>query len=397
MTTSQDELPSLAAESEGLLRLRPSTLLRELQEQAPICRVRTPAGDEAWLVTRYAEVKQLLMDERIGRSHLDPGSAPKYVDNPLLDMLIIPDHDAARDAHKQTRAWLAPNFTARRVLNLKPRVEAIASSTLDSFAESERPADLHGGFSFPFALLVLCELIGVPLEERDRILAPLQQMGGVDDREGAEGGMGAIFAYAAELGARKRKEPGEDVISRMVQNGATDEQVGPIAANLLFAGLESVASHIDLGVALLSTNPRQLDAAMSDHGKLTTAVEEVLRAAKAGGSALPRYAAEDIEIGGVTIHAGDLVLIDFTLANFDTQAFDDPSRFDVTRSPNAHLTFAHGIWHCIGAPLARVQLQVAFSALFTRLPSLRLAVPIADLQMRGGGLADGLGGLPVTW
>ncbi|MBN6037245.1 cytochrome P450 [Amycolatopsis sp. 195334CR] len=394
MTTSQDELPSLATEREGLLRLRPSTLLRDLQEQAPICRVRTPAGDEAWLVTRYAEVKQLLMDERIGRSHLDPGSAPKYVDNPLLDMLIIPDHEAARDAHKQTRAWLAPNFTARRVLNLKPRVEAIAASTLDSFVESGPPTDLHGGFSFPFALLVLCELIGVPLDERDRILEPLQQMGGVDDREDAEGGMGAIFAYAAELGARKRAEPGEDVISRMVQNGATDEQVGPIAANLLFAGLESVASHIDLGVALLSTNPGQLEAALAN---LPTAVEEVLRAAKAGGSALPRYAAEDIEIGGVTIRAGDLVLIDFTLANFDTQAFDEPSTFDVTRSPNAHLTFAHGIWHCIGAPLARVQLQVAFSALFTRLPSLRLAVPIADLQMRGGGLADGLGGLPVTW
>ena len=394
MTTSQDELPSLATEREGLLRLRPSTLLRDLQEQAPICRVRTPAGDEAWLVTRYAEVKQLLMDERIGRSHLDPASAPRYVDNPLLDMLIIPDHEAARDAHKQTRAWLAPNFTARRVLNLKPRVEAIAASTLDSFVEPGPPTDLHGGFSFPFALLVLCELIGVPLDERDRILEPLQQMGGVDDRDGAEGGMGAIFAYAAELGARKRAEPGEDVISRMVQNGATDEQVGPIAANLLFAGLESVASHIDLGVALLSTNPGQLEAALAN---LPTAVEEVLRAAKAGGSALPRYAAEDIEIGGVTIRAGDLVLIDFTLANFDTQAFDEPSTFDVTRSPNAHLTFAHGIWHCIGAPLARVQLQVAFSALFTRLPSLRLAVPIGDLQMRGGGLADGLGGLPVTW
>jgi cytochrome P450 monooxygenase len=394
MTTSQDELPLLATEQEGLLRLRPNTLLRELQEQAPICRVRTPAGDEAWLVTRYAEVKQLLMDERIGRSHLDPASAPRYVDSPLMDMLIIPDHEAARDAHKQARAWLAPNFTARRVMALKPRVEEVASSTLDSFVASGAPADLHGGFSFPFALLVLCELIGVPLDERDRLLEPMQQMGEVDNRDGAEGGMGALFDYAAELAAHKREFPGEDVISRMVQNGATDEQVGAIAANLLFAGLESIASHIDLGVALLTTHPEQRDTALAD---LPLAVEEVLRAAKAGGSALPRYAAEDIEVGGVTIRAGDLVLIDFTLANFDTQAFDDPSRFDVTRSPNAHLTFAHGIWHCVGAPLARVQLQVAFSTLFTRLPSLRLAVPVEELEMRGSGLSDGLGGLPVTW
>lgn len=394
MTTSQDELPLLATEQEGLLRLRPSTLLRELQEQAPICRVRTPAGDEAWLVTRYAEVKQLLMDERIGRSHLDPASAPRYVDSPLMDMLIIPDHEAAREAHKQARTWLAPNFTARRVFALKPRVEEVASSTLDSLVASGAPADLHAGFSFPFALLVLCELIGVPLDERDRLLEPMQQMGEVDNRDGAEGGMGALFDYAAELAAHKREFPGEDVISRMVQNGATDDQVGAIAANLLFAGLESIASHIDLGVALLTTHPEQRDAALAN---LPAAVEEVLRAAKAGGSALPRYAAEDIEVGGVTIRAGDLVLIDFTLANFDVQAFDDPSRFDVTRSPNAHLTFAHGIWHCVGAPLARVQLQVAFSTLFARLPSLRLAVPVEELQMRGSGLSDGLGGLPVTW
>ncbi|MFI6094876.1 cytochrome P450 [Lentzea sp. NPDC051213] len=394
MTTSQDKLPLLVTEQEGLLRLRPSAQLRELQAQAPVCRVRTPAGDEAWLVTRYAEVKQLLMDERIGRSHLDPATAPRYVDSPLMDMLLIPDHEAARDAHKQARAWLAPNFTARRVLNLRPRVEQVAASTLDAFVESGAPADLHGGFSFPFALLVLCELIGVPLDERDRLLEPMQQMGEVDNRDGAEDGMGALFDYAAELAAHKREFPGEDVISRMVQNGATDEQVGAIAANLLFAGLESIASHIDLGVALLTTHPEQRDVALAN---LPAAVEEVLRAAKAGGSALPRYASEDIEIGGVTIRDGDLVLIDFTLANFDTQAFDDPSRFDVTRSPNAHLTFAHGIWHCVGAPLARVQLQVAFETLFTRLPSLRLAVPVEELQMRGGGLSDGLGGLPVTW
>ncbi|MFJ9034171.1 cytochrome P450 [Streptomyces sp. NPDC102274] len=394
MTTSH-ELPSLRGVPPTVLRLSP--LLRELQTRSPVCKVRTPAGDEGWLVTRHAELKELLRDERLARAHPDPANAPRYVQNPFLDMLVSDDAELARKLHSETRAMLTPNFSARRVLNLMPKVEAIAEGLLESFVAQGPPADLHGGFSLPFSLTVLGELIGVPAEDRGLLVTLLSRMGGLDDPNTVQGGQQDLFGYLVELAGRKRAEPGDDVISRLCVNEPSDERIGPIAAGVLFAGLEAVASHIDLGVVLFSLYPEQRDAALGDPKLMSGAVEEILRSAKAGGSVLPRYATEDVEIGGVTIRFGALVLLDFTLSNFDTQVFDDPELFDITRSPNPHLTFGHGMWHCIGAPLARMQLKTAYTLLFTRLPGLRLALPVEELQVLGGQLSAGLTELPVTW
>ncbi|KJY41423.1 cytochrome P450 [Streptomyces sp. NRRL B-1568] len=394
--TPSGELPSLDGVATSVLRLNP--LLRELQNRAPVCRVRTPAGDEAWLVTRHAELKQLLLDERLGRTHADPPSAPRFVRNPMLDMLISDeDPQTARKTHAEVRSMLAPNFSARRVLNLKPKVEALAEGVLAGLVAQGPPADLHANFSMPLSLLVLCELIGVPAEDHGRLITLLTSMAELDSLESAEAGRQALFDYLAELAGRKRTAPGDDVISRLAASGVTDERIAPVTAGLLFAGLDAVASHIDLGVALLSAHPEQCAAALRNPEAMTHAVEEVLRAAKAGSSILPRYASEDVDIAGVTIRRGELVLLDFTLPNFDAQVFTDAETFDITRSPNPHLTFGHGIWHCVGAPLARVQLKTAYTVLFTRLPDLRLAVPVEELQMVGGQLSSALDGLPVTW
>lgn len=394
--TPSGELPSLDGVATSVLRLNP--LLRELQSRAPVCRVRTPAGDEAWLVTRHAELKQLLLDERLGRTHADPPNAPRFVRNPMLDMLISDeDPQTARKTHAEVRSMLAPNFSARRVLNLKPKVEALAEGVLAGLVAQGPPADLHANFSMPLSLLVLCELIGVPAEDHGRLITLLTSMAELDSLESAEAGRQALFDYLAELAGRKRTEPGDDVISRLAASGVTDERIAPVTAGLLFAGLDAVASHIDLGVALLSAHPEQCAAALRNPEAMTHAVEEVLRAAKAGSSILPRYASEDVDVAGVTIRRGELVLLDFTLPNFDAQVFTDAETFDITRSPNPHLTFGHGIWHCVGAPLARVQLKTAYTVLFTRLPDLRLAVPVEELQMVGGQLSSALDGLPVTW
>ncbi|GAB2809208.1 cytochrome P450 [Streptomyces chlorus] len=394
MTTSQ-ELPSLKGVPPTVLRLSP--LLRELQTSGSVCRVRTPAGDEGWLVTRHAELKELLRDERLARAHPDPANAPRYVHNPFLDMLVSDDAEVAHKLHSETRAMLTPNFSARRVLNMMPKVEAIAEAVLESFIAQGPPADLHGGFSMPFSLAVLGELIGVPAEDRELLVTLLSQMGGLDDPDTVQDGQQDLFGYLVELAGRKRADPGDDVISRLCVKEPSDARIGPIAAGVLFAGLEAVASHIDLGVVLFGLHPEQLAAAIADPKAMAGAVEEILRSAKAGGSVLPRYATEDVEIGGVTIRFGELVLLDFTLSNFDAQVFDDPEVFDITRSPNTHLTFGHGMWHCIGAPLARMQLQTAYTLLFTRLPGLRLARPIEELQVLGGRLSAGLTEVPVTW
>ncbi|WP_421108917.1 cytochrome P450 [Streptomyces sp. NEAU-S77] len=388
------ELPALTTEARPVLDPSP---LRELRASAPVCRVHTPAGDEAWLVTRHAEVKKLLHDERLGRSHPSPETAPRYVKNSLLDLLVADDPQVAREVHARTRALFTPNFSAKRIRALRPRIEELASDLVEELAAQERPVDLHAYFSSPFSLRILCELIGVPDEDRERCAALLAGMGQIDTGQSVVTGPKALFGLLAGVSARKRAEPGDDVISRMCEAGIPDDHAGSLAAVLLFAGLESVATHIDLGVVLLSAHPEQRGAVLRDPALLTGTVEEVLRSAKRAGATLPRYASEDIEIAGVTIHAGELVLLDFALANFDEQAFSEPELFDVTRSPNQHLTFGHGIWHCVGAPLARVELSTAFTTLFSRLPGLRPAVPLDELRTRGGELVGGLAELPVTW
>jgi len=366
-----------------------------LRDTGPVGLVLTPAGDEAWLVTRHAEVKALLHDERLGRSHPDPAAAPKYVKNDLLAMLITPDAEAARQMHARARTLLTPHFSARRVRDLKPRIEALTDAMLDRFTTDEPPADLHAGFSLPLSLQILCELLGVPADERHRCAELLARAGQVGTD--GSGGPAALFAMLTELADRKRDDPGDDVVSRLATSGIPDEQTGSLAATLLFAGLDAVATHIDLGVVLLTEHGGQRDEVLADPDRLGGMVDEVLRTAKQSGAILPRYATGDIEIAGVRISAGDLVLLDFALANFDERVFGEPDRFDVTRSPNPHLTFGHGIWHCIGAPLARVELATAFTRLYERMPRLRPAVPVEQLTARDGQLVHGLAELPVTW
>ncbi|MFK0296830.1 cytochrome P450 [Streptomyces sp. NPDC090442] len=387
--------PSLRAEVPPVLRLSP--LLRELQSRAPICKVRTPAGDEGWLVTRHAELKQLLHDERLARAHTDPANAPRYVRNPFLDLLVTDDVDQARALHTEMRSLLTPQFSARRVMDLVPKVEALAEGILGQFTAQGPPADLHGGFSLPFSLSVLCTLIGVPPEEQGRLVAVLTKLGELDDPARVQEGQDELFGLLSGLARDKRAAPEDDVISRLCQRVPSDDRIGPIAAGLLFAGLDSVASHIDLGVVLFTRHRDQLAAALADDKLMRSGVEEILRSAKAGGSVLPRYATDDVPVGDATIKAGDLVLLDFTLVNFDRTVFDEPELFDIRRAPNPHLTFGHGMWHCIGAPLARIQLRTAYTLLFTRLPELRLTRPVEELRVLSGQLSAGLTELPVAW
>ncbi|MDG9715506.1 cytochrome P450 [Streptomyces sp. DH24] len=393
-TPNGTELPRLTTGSRPVLDPGPLSALRD---EAPLCRVRTPAGDDAWLVTRYAETKELLRDERLGRHHPDPASAARYVDNPLVEMLILDDADEARRLHREVRTLLTPQFAARRMREFGPRVAEAAQALAADFAGRERPADLHAYFSFPYALGVLHDLIGVPEAERGRCAALLRDLGRVGTAQEPPTGPGGLFALFRELAAAARTAPGDDVLSRLVASRVPDEQAAALAATLLFAGLESVVSHVDLGVVLLARHGAQHEAALGSAGAMAGLVEEVLRSGKQSGSVLPRYAGEDIEVGGVTVRAGELVLLDFALANHDERVFADPGAFDGTRSPNPHLSFGHGVWHCIGASLARRELAEAFTALFGRMPALRPAVPEERLVTGAGRLVGGPEALPVVW
>jgi cytochrome P450 len=396
MDTSSD-LPALPFEQSSALSVPP--LLRMLQAERAITRVRTPAGDEAWYVTRHAELKQLLADRRLGRSHPDPEHAPRISDSVLFGG-PVENYETEDADHAGMRALLTPYFSARRMEALRPRVEALVAELLDALAASTPPVDLHEALSFPLPVLVICELLGVPYDDRDQFRAWSQGMADLHDRERASASLSSLVAYMRELVARKRKHPADDVISGLCTAAGgrlSDDHVASLAAMLLFAGHETTVVRIDMGTLLLLANPDQREALRRDPSLVTSAVEEILRASSTGGGGLPRYPRADIEIGDTTMRAGEAVLLDLGAANHDERAFDAPDDFAVSRQPNPHLTFGHGPRFCLGAPLARMELQAVFARLIPRLPTLRLAIPMEQLRLRSDLLTGGLAELPVTW
>ena len=365
----------------------------------PIARIRTPAGDHAWLVTRYAELKQLFTDPRLGRSHPDPEHAPRINDSVLLGG-AVGDYATEDADHARMRALLTPFFSARRMQAIRPRVEAQVDQLLDAMAARTPPVDLHEALSVPLPVLVICELLGVPYADRALFRGWSQAMADLHDRARATAALQGLTAYMQELVSRKRAQPADDVISGLCAVGGDrlgDASIASLAAMLLFAGHETTVVRIDIGTVLLLTHPDQRDALLAHPDAMATAVEEMLRFSKGAGGGLPRYARADIDLGGATIRAGEAVLLSPGAANHDAQVFADPDRFDIAREPNPHLTFGYGPRFCIGAPLARVELQAVFSQLVPRFPTLRLATPADQLVFRDDLLTGGLAELPVTW
>ncbi len=390
-----ENLPVLGSEPPLVGHLNP--LLRRLQASRPICKVRTHAGDEAWLVTRYAEVKRLLLDGRLGRSHPDPPNMPRYFESTLLDMLVTTtDPDVDRRAHAQSRSVLTPLFSAKRMAALRPRIAERVRDAVDAVLAPGPPADMHSQFSVPLSFGVFCDVLGVSeLDEFSALLTSATDV--ANPQEGPNGGPLAVLGYLAAVAARKRACPGDDGISALCAVEPNDNVVGGQAVRLAFA-YQATPTVMSASIALLAAHPDQRDLLIKDPTLLSSAVEEALRMGRVGESFVPRYASEDIEIGGVTIKTGDLVLTDHFSASLDDRVFDEPERFDITRSPNPHLAFSRGMWHCIGAPLARMEIQEVFPALVSRMPTIRLTVPVEELlvtseEQLGGGIVS----VPVTW
>ncbi|WP_146174888.1 cytochrome P450 [Umezawaea tangerina] len=371
-------------------------MIRDARAIGPVVKVRTLAGDEAWLVTRYAELKQLLVDDRLGASHKDPAHRARYLDNPLFDMGILSDDPAvAAEIHGRMRSALTPHFSAKRMMALRPRIAETTNRLLDGIIAKGSSAELHGELSLPVSFLVLCDLLGLP--DPDKFMMMLSTAGDVVDSEKAEGGRLVLFDHLLELVGYKHANPGDDLISALCAAGIDDDFITKLIAITSFSYLVT-PKNLSAGIALFAEHPDQRALVVKDPSLLPGAVEEVVRMSKTSESCQPRYAHADIDIAGVTIKAGELVLCDHYAAGFDDRVFDAPERFDVTRSPNPHIAFSYGSWYCIGAPLARMEMQEVYAALFTRLPDYRLAVPIDripminDLQL-GGGIAA----VPVEW
>ncbi|MFE5812738.1 cytochrome P450 [Streptomyces sp. NPDC056479] len=384
----------LPFEQTHLLHVAP--LLRTLQSQGTVHRVRTAEGDEAWLVTGHGQVQQLLDDDRFSRSHPDPETAARDRGAAFLNSLL----GSFANDHARMRSLLEPHFSPERMLALRSHVETLTEQLLDELAGQTPPVDLRLALALPLPILVMCEWLGVPHEDKDQFSTWTQDAANVQDRTRSQQGLAALFGYCQKLVAHKRQNPGDDVISRLcAAEGVNDSEVIGLTALLLFGGYETTVARIGTGALLLLANPEQRQTLLDDPGLIPGAVEEILRMSMPNphNGGMPRYARTDLEIDGTAIRAGDLVLLNIIAANHDRTVFSDPERVDVTRQTAGSLTFGHGMHYCVGAPLARMQLQVVLARLVARFPTMRLAVDVEKLRLRHDTLTGGLVELPVTW
>ncbi|MFD2419471.1 cytochrome P450 [Amycolatopsis pigmentata] len=405
MTTTLDSAPRLPFPRPNVLEIAP--LFQVLHREAPLTRVRTPAGDPAWLVTAFEQAREILSDRRFGRSHPAPEQASRISDA-AIQSGPQGDYETEEQDHNRMRKLLVPAFSANRMRRLSGRIEELAGQCLDRMAEARdarpgEPVNLHELLSFPLPVLVICELLGVPYADRDYFRGLSDRLGILDGGDDAQRAMEEFQAYMGRLAARKRENPGPDVVSDLVKAQAEDprfdeDEMTRLAAGLLFAGHETTSNRIDLGVLFLLSDPARRDefAADPDNRVLPT-VEEILRIASPGSSGLVRYAHDDVEIGGVEIARGEAVLVAIGMANRDGSVFDDPDEFHPDRKPNTHLAFGHGGHFCIGASLARTELRTVFPLLFRRFPGLRLAVSVDEIEVRSNRLTGGVDNVPVRW
>ena len=404
MTVAPDR-PALPFTRPNVLELAP--LYDVLRREAPVAAVTTPAGDAAWLVTRYAEVRDLLGDTRLGRSHPHPERAARITHGAVQEG-PSGDYETEEADHTRMRRLLTPAFSAKRMRQMGDDVQALVDGYVDDLvaakeASPDGVADLHERLAVPLPVAVICRLLGVPPQDADHFRDLSDRMATYSGEVDAEGARAEFGRYMAGLAERKRAEPREDVISDLVRAQAQDEtydygEMIRLSVGLLFAGHETTVNRIGLGALLLLTRrERWEDLAADPAGRTDAHVEEIMRLGAPGDLGLLRYAHTDVEVGGVTIREGDAVILSINAANRDPAAFADAEAFDPDREERAHVGFGHGGHFCIGASLARTELRTVFRTLATRLPGLRLATGLDDIEVRTQHLTGGVTSLPVTW
>jgi cytochrome P450 len=365
------------------------------------------------MVTRYEDIRAVLADHRFSPRYpgfVDAGAGSS--DSRGANFMFSTD---GAD-HARLRGLVSWMFTPRYMATMRPRVERIADELLTAMAGRRPPVDLIEAYAYPLPIIVIFEFFGVPVSERDRFrdlfrgwIASRLSFTGSEAGRTADAGQ-ELRAYVDGLVQAKRGEPGDDLMSSLIgarQDGRLSEgELFAMVTGLLVSGYVTSVNAVARGtLALLHTG--QYAVMGRDPERLEAAVEEILRYGQSGDTGVLRVAKEDVEIAGVTIRKGEGVLTPLAAANRDPSVFPHPDRFDVTRADNVHLSFGHGAHHCVGAGLARMELQVAFAMLARRFPALRLAVPYEEalglvmptieLPGRRGVLVGGARELPVTW
>lgn len=382
-------------------RLNLDPLFTELRER-PMCRVRLPYGEPAWLATRHEDVKVVLGDPRFSRAAADGRDEPRMRAHQGFPGSIL-SFDPPE--HTRLRRLVAKAFTARRVEALRPRAERIAHGLIDEMTAGGPPAELVAGFALPLPVTIICELLGVPYEDRtdfrtwsDAFLSTTRYT-----PEQVTDYTGRMFTYMAGLIAERRVRLRDDLLSALVvardeHDRLSEEELLALAIGILVAGHETTATQIPNFVYVLLTHPDELAALRADLDLVPRAVEELMRYVPLGsGAGIARYALEDVDLGGVTVLAGEPVVASLPAANRDGSVYTDPDRIELLRQETSHVGFGYGPHHCLGAQLARMELQVALRTLLERLPGLRFAGSADDVVWKDGMATRGPERMPVTW
>ena len=379
----------------------PEPILADLLANDPVPTVRVASGQQARLATRFDDVRTVLGDNRFSRAEGVKPDAPNVVPG-----INIPEMITSMDPpeHTRLRRLVSKVFTHRAVERLRPRVEMIMAELLDRLARTQ-PAELVAALSDPLPATVICEMLGIPTEER-HVLYRWMRVGGATEAvppEEAEAAHAQAAGYLVELFAKRRAEPADDLVTALVQVHDEGERLSEpelllMVLTLFGAGQETTSNFLSKSLVLLFQHRAQWDLLVSRPELVPNAVEELLRYVRLGPGAFTRVATADVELSGGAVATGEAIFAVLSAANYDPAVFADPDRLDVTRTnAYAHVAFGYGIHHCLGAPLARLELQAALHGLVTRFPTMRLAVPEADLEWNTTSIAGGPVTLPVVW
>lgn len=374
-----------------------------MRAEAPAQRVVTEDGMAVWLITRYEQARFALSDPRFSKDFTKAGTLLEEKLPPGADKreFALASHMLNMDPpdHTRLRKLVVKAFTARRIENLRPRIEEITARLLDDMAKQSE-VDLLDAFAFPLPIQVICELLGVDESHQGDFRKWTNAMLSREDPEASHAAVMNMAGYLIELVADKRQRPADDLLSALIEVSEDEDRLSEaellgMVFLLLVAGHETTVNLIGNCVLALLRNPEQLAALRADPELIPSAVEEALRYDGPVNLATLRYTTEAVQLDDVEIPAGEVVHVSLTSANRDGERFAEPDEFDIGRSTTGHLAFGHGIHFCVGAPLARMEGQIALRALLERFPKLAAAWSTEQPRWRFSTLIRGLETLPV--
>ncbi|MCT9081146.1 cytochrome P450 [Streptomyces fulvoviolaceus] len=406
LAAAQDEaVPDFPMPRAAGCPFAPPPEMMKLHAEKPVSKVRLWDGSVHWLVTRYDDQRALYGDQRLSVDTGQPGfpfsneAFRNSVTQAPPSFLNMDDPD-----HARIRRMVTGAFTIKRIEALRPAIQKMTDDLIDAMLAGPKPVDLVEAFSLALPSLVICALLGVPYEDHD-FFQENSSVGLRRDakREDVRAATISQLTYLQDQLDAKATDPGEDLLSdiaaRMDAGDLTRQEASMLGVLLLGAGHETSANMIALGVLALLEHPDQLAIVRDtdDQKVLADAADELLRYLTIVHMGQRRLALEDIEVGGQAIRAGEGIIIPGATGNWEADHFPEPERLDVTRNARRHMAFGFGIHQCLGQPLARLELQIAYQTLFRRIPTLRLATDIEKLPFKDDGLVYGVYEMPVTW